>query len=549
MRHRTSPRQRRRNRPRPPVVLQVQKNAQLNDQRQIPDDHPTATKASLFIPDSKIVRDRIDAVERSGVLEPLARRLRDHPGKTSVLPLKALLVAMVMCLRDRSSALRTDLCAALNGFEAADAAKLGLSVGSTRTLISYHIVAKQCRRLEKALEEGWVDSVDGTVWGEDWFINSLTAATGAAEAAALTNSLALDSTFTDTFAVSKEYRSERQLRTERAAGTLTAVTPGGLGDVGPDGRTIRSNYDRDARPGHRSATGKQKARLGFGYDAHFLCVTRKTTWAGNPKEVKLSDHPRSYILHGDVVPAGTDPGPVGLSALQWVSTLVDVDEVLADQGYTPKQKSFTRPLHQAGINVVMDHSTKTVNRPYFAELGKHKQRVLVHCGTIFPEWLPEEMHQPPPELTGKKLRDWYDTRAKFRWSQVNKRRDGTIRLNCPQCAGRITTKAETRNKNVKLSASAVDIPRDPAAEYCCDGPLNVPVEQADYFQEIPFGTTAWKASYSRRLGIESINGLLKNQGALKSGWCRSRHRVACALATALLCFSHNLDLDLDSAPP
>ena len=80
-------------------------------------------------------------------------------------------------------------------------------------------------------------------------------------------------------------------------------------------------------------------------------------------------------------------------------------------------------------------------------------------------------------------------------------------------------------------------------ETCCKGPVNLSAAQLDHFQNVPFGTTAWKQTYSRRSQIENINGILKNKGALKAGWCRSRNRAAYALATTLLCFAHNLTVD------
>ena len=541
MKHRPSPRQQRRAKKHQPKPLKNQQVRILNGQRRLPDDFPNATKNSLIVPDSETVRQTIDGIERSDVLKALSGRLRTHPGRKSGLPLEALLVAMTVCLRDHHSARKNDYCAVLNGFNANDAHRLGLCDHRQRSIVSYHTVVKQSRRLEAALQETWVDS-NGEIFDEQWFMRSLTAATRAVAAAAKTGALALDSTFVEAWATSRLHGSEKEFRAARAAGSLPLV-PGGVGDTGPDDRTIRSNYDRDARLGHRSATNKQKAGFGFGYDLHLACTVREATWAGDPTKVKLGDNPGPYIVAGSLVAAGTDPGPVGTAVVKQAGWLAPVDEVIADRGYTPLRERFLRPLHKQNINVIMDHKVNTVSKAQAATIGKTAQTVLIHCGTIFPSWMPPHLHQPPKGLTGKKLCDWYDKRAKYRWSLTTKRPGGGGRFNCPQCAGRIDTNAKTRNPKAKPAQTPLFVSLLTATEYCCEGPVNLSAAQLDHFQNVPFGTTAWKQTYSRRSQIENINGILKNKGALKAGWCRSRNRAAYALATTLLCFAHNLTVD------
>ena len=541
MKHRPSPRQQRRTKPHQPKPLTGRQANTLNGQRRLPDDFPNATKNSLIVPDSETVRQAIDGIERSDVLKPLSGRLRTHPGRKSGLPLKALLVAMTVCLRDHHSARKNDYCAVLNGFDANDAHRLGLCDQQQRSIVSYHTVVKQSRRLEEALQETWVD-INGEIFDEQWFMRSLTAATGAGAAAAKTGALALDSTFVEAWATSRLHGSETEFRAARAAGSLPVV-PGGVGDIGPDERTIRSNYDRDARLGHRSATNKQKAGFGFGYDLHLACTVRKATWAGDPTKVKLGDNPEPYIVAGSLVAAGTNPGPVGIVVVEQAGCLAPVDEVLADRGYTPNRPGFLRPLHKQGTNVIMDHKVNTVSKAQAATIGKTGQTVLIHCGTIFPSWMPTYFHQPPKGLSGQKLCDWYDKRAKYRWSLTTKRPGGGGRFICPQCAGRIETNAKTRNPKAEPAESARFVSLLTATEYCCEGPVNLSAAQLDDFQNVPFGTTAWKQTYSRRSQIENVNGILKDKGALKAGWCRSRNRSAYALATTLLCFAHNLTVD------
>lgn len=41
---------------------------------------------------------------------------------------------------------------------------------------------------------------------------------------------------------------------------------------------------------------------------------------------------------------------------------------------------------------------------------------------------------PDPELKGNEHREWYDSRAKYRYSIDEILPDGRIRMMCPQCA-------------------------------------------------------------------------------------------------------------------
>ena len=96
---------------------------------------------------------------------------------------------------------------------------------------------------------------------------------------------------------------------------------------------------------------------------------------------------------------------------------------------------------------------------------------------LFPWWLPEELHKPPPELKGKKRRKWFDRRAIYRYSidEIDTE-TGDIRFWCPQCAGRIRSNLKTRNSKVKPNKKAPFITRTDEAEYCCPGRVTIPVE-------------------------------------------------------------------------
>ena len=472
----------------------------LNRQRTLPPDHPSAAKG-YFIPSPlDLAWHAIEVIERSGVLPHLQRRLRAHPGKVSDLPLPALLVAMVVAAFVGPSYRRADVCAVLHGFEAEAAYQLGLCSRVARTLFSYNLIDKQCLRLERALTAGWVDA-DGTRCDQDWFAHSLLKANIAPEEAERITAVALDSTFLLAWAVPYSYPD---------------------GEKPPSGQR---SADPAARFGHRSATAKRKAGKRLGFDLHVVCGVRGSKkWSGDPKNPNLEDESVSLVpLHMKLVPANPDVAPIALECIEWASKIApNIEEVIADRIYTMKYKRLNRRLHQEALRVVMklDKSERTRMRELM--LGKHHHRLIENAGTFFPWWLPEELHTPPAKLRGKKLRKWYDRRAKYRYSidEIDQE-TGDIRFWCPQCAGRIRSNLKTRNPKAKPNRKAPHITRTDGATYCCPGRVTVPVEHLDRYQPIPHGTTAQKKSCNRRNQIENLNGILRNKGGLEDKWCHA----------------------------
>lgn len=471
----------------------------LNAQRTLPSDHPSADK-DYFIPSPlHLVWHAIDVIERSGVLPYLERRLRTHPGRASKLSVLGLLVTMVVAAFLGPSYRRADLCAVLHGFEAEAAYRLGLCSRVARRLFSYNLIDKQCLRLERALNEGWVDA-DGTKCDQDWFAHSLIKANIAPEEAEKITAIAIDSTFLLAWAVPHSYPE---------------------GEQPPSGQR---SADPAAKFGHRSATAKRKAGTRLGFDLHVVCGVRGSKkWQGNPKNPNLEDESVSLVpLHMKLVPANPDVAPIALECIEWASKIApNRCEVIADPMYTMKYKRLNRRLHQEALRVVMKLNKKELTKIRELMLGRNGHRLIEHCGTFFPWWLPEELHTPPPELKGKKRRKWFDRRAKYRYSIDQILKDGGIRVMCPQCAGRIRSNLKTRNPKVKVRKNAPFITRTDEAEYCCSGRVTIPVEHLDRYQPIPYGTTAHKKSCDRRNQIENLNGILRNKGGLEDRWCHA----------------------------
>ena len=67
-----------------------------------------------------------------------------------------------------------------------------------------------------------------------------------------------------------------------------------------------------------------------------------------------------------------------------------------------------------------------------------------------------------------------------------------------------------------------------------------PVDLLDTYQDIPFGTPAWKRSYGRRNPVEKTFSMIKDKGGLKAGWCRVFGLAAHTLGALALAIAHNV---------
>ena len=70
--------------------------------------------------------------------------------------------------------------------------------------------------------------------------------------------------------------------------------------------------------------------------------------------------------------------------------------------------------------------------------------------------------------------------------------------------------------------------------------VSVPVDLLDSYQDIPFGTPAWKRSYGRRNPSEKTISMIKDKGGLKPGWCRSFGLAAHTIGVLALALAHNV---------
>lgn len=157
----------------------------------------------------------------------LERHLSSHPGRRSHLTPFALLVGMVLAFRVHSNINRVSVTKVLSSICLSGRARLGLYSDDFRPL-SYDVIEKQFKRLERALEESWVDP-DGTRCDLEWFLVELTRASIPPEVRAKVRAIAVDATSLETWAVTR-YFGKRSLAADPMAHYQQAILNGDVSE-------------------------------------------------------------------------------------------------------------------------------------------------------------------------------------------------------------------------------------------------------------------------------------------------------------------------------
>lgn len=504
----------------------------------LPSRYPTKGRFPNLIPDAQ-ARRAIRVVRDSGVVPILEPLLAKHPGRRSALTVEPILVAVVLTAETLSSYNRTEVCRTLAGLSRTIRSELGLP---TDEPISYSTVSKQQLRLERFLKEA--STVDGVKVSFPWLIDHLLASSVPEHVLARLREIVLDATAFPTWARTYEFTPQADIDPDRP--------PPGV-RVGEDGKILRC-ADTAARAGWRTGTSYYPAGSFTGSFITIAVAARSGRWTGNPEQFYPGDPEPAYILGLSVDPASDNPGPIGAALARTVrDRYANVGVVKADPGYTDKYPTFVRPLHEDGFTTVSKPSKAEIRQVRTVFLEDQGIVLLEHCGTFLPPWTPKRTEdtkgwrRPPAELTGSELTDWYTERAKLlRYSVVDRYKDGSIRIRCPQCSGRVNTNARTRNRSAavrrKLERLPVSFHIETESGFCCDGTVKIRPEQLDRYQRTPYGTWAWHADYNGRNQVENVNSMLKGNGGLEKRSCRpfglAAHTIA-ALAHAVV---HNMQL-------
>ena len=212
----------------------------------------------------------------------------------------------------------------------------------------------------------------------NWFMHTFFSATIPNQAKEDVNSASVDWTSIIGFDVTRDYRVEEEVRKVQEP-----EDSGEIGTLNQRLRLIRS-ADGDALGGHRTATNKTSAGGFTGYYGHIITPTRGAPWNGDPNSLPLGPLPPKYIPHARAIPAQNDNALNSLNAaLAALETFPNLKEIIADKGYTIYGEAFVRPLHQMGINVVMDYTKghqETIETVTIGPEGE-EQVLMLHCGT------------------------------------------------------------------------------------------------------------------------------------------------------------------------
>lgn len=365
--------------------------------------------------------------------------------------------------------------------------------------------------------------------------------------------VSVDQTAFPSFFRSHDFRKQADIDKEvKRAIEATGMIPDDL-QLGPDGKLIRC-ADPDARAGHRSASAAtgHKATGFLGYNVTLAVLTRLVLTQGN--STKPGDAVPCYIAGISVDPASFHPGIAARKAVEDALAIAPgLEEVLTDMGISQHGEAFVRPMHELGLDVIRDLKANEAQMKMIeVGTGKHRQHLLAVDGMFFSPWLPKRFHQVPDGLSKEQLQEWYEQRARFRWSRTQRFDNGDMQFRCPQCAGRITTNLTTHRKRARPNKSAPFVTVTHHDDNCCKGLVTIPVDELDYWQPTPWGTAAWRESYSRRLQVENVNSMVKADGGLAPSMCRARGIGAHTLAALMACIAHNLneakkDPDADDA--
>jgi hypothetical protein len=288
---------------------------------------------------------------------------------------------------------------------------------------------------------------------------------------------------------------------------------------GPDGRNVYT-ADPDARIGYRSATSSRPAGLFPGYYLHTGVQTRDVRSTNYIDDTRLGPPVPPVMTTWSLTPAGYHPAkaiiPQILSAQEAGQ---DIENTIFDRGYSQLlPETWQYPLLRGGIQSTFDlKQTQRGPRPF----GPEAQLV---DGTMFSIHLPHDLGGardwgepnilPTPPMGStveekKKFEDAFNRRARWRYGRhAGPFSDGTTRWASPFRLGLLRSREIPRTMRRSKTTPLEILPK--GDHRCCSRILTVTPAQLPLWQEIPYGTTAWRISYGRRNLAETGNSALKS---------------------------------------
>jgi hypothetical protein len=279
--------------------------------------------------------------------------------------------------------------------------------------------------------------------------------------------------------------------------------------VGSDGRK-QYTADPDARAGHRSATNSRSAGPYVGYELHLGVQARDVRWTNGVDKVSVSNEVPGVVTCLSLVPAGTHRGKALVDDLIAAKASGEpINDVVWDPGYSLcKPGTVHHKLAQAGIHQTFQPVTHQRGpRPFSGD-------ALLIDGQLFSSLLPEHLRELPSPPRGASEGEKLTYEAKFnlraRWRMMRHSgpdADGVTRWRCPFCAGFL--RARQFPRTMRRPKTVPLMPVDEGCERCCGGTITAQAAELPWWQQITFGTTAWRISMGRRQVVESVNAALK----------------------------------------
>ena len=463
---------------------------------------------------ARLLREAEQHIDASALADRLDAELRGRAGPTRQVTFRTLLIGAWINARLHPDLHLTKVLETLRALPASDRRRLNIERDGE--LLSY----RQVHGMWAAMVQWFKDQEVSSGRGLNWYVagNAIVASSARAGYKA-TGAAATDGTAVPTWGALNF--NERRLDADpdvvalRDALEVPPATKPSAGPValytGADNRPVYTK-DPDARAGHKTATNSAGSGGYCGYELHTQVQARSAIWRGDPTSISLGEDAPAICLGYDVAPAG---GHRGASALrvwdQAAANGLPTQEQIVDRGYSQlKAEKFHLPARQRGLKVTMD--LVKVQR----ERVDTYKGALALAGTLFHESLPIALRilaaaSRVGHVFDPALEALYNERAAYRFA-IHQRPDleGVWRARCPFHSGFLKNKTLYPPSARRSRKSARTVATPAGMTCCCEGIMTVGADvMADTFQEIPYGTTAWRLAYGRRQVAESFNAALK----------------------------------------